>query len=78
MDSFFLWVQNHQLIMGIATPIVLGIITLVAAPAKIAKIGFDLAQWVRHLFGANSEAELKKIVDAFDQGLHSDEQTPKT
>ena len=73
MDALYVWIQAHQLIVGLATPVLLGVIGLVAAPAKIAKMAFDVAQWTRQLFGVAAENELKKIVDAFDQGLHGDE-----
>ena len=73
MDALYQWIQAHQLIMGLATPIVLFLVGLVLVPAKVIKWGFYTSQWIRHFFGAKAEKEFEKAIDEFDQGLHADD-----
>lgn len=73
MTVLYAWIQAHQLIVGIITPIILGGLSLILVPAKVIKWGFLTSQWIRHLFGARAEKEFEQAIDEFDQGLHSDD-----
>jgi hypothetical protein len=73
MDAVYLWIQNHQLIMGLAMPIVLFFFGIICAPAKVIKWGFLTSQFVRRFLGAKAEKEFEQAIDEFEQGLHSDD-----
>ena len=67
------WIQTHQLVVGLATPIALFFFGIVFAPAKVIKWGFWMSQTIRHFFGAKAEKAFENAIDEFDEGLHSDD-----
>jgi hypothetical protein len=68
----FQWIAHNQVIWGVVCTVLAMIIGVVVAPAKMIKLGFTVSQWIRKLFGAKIEKEFEDAIDAFDQGLHSD------
>jgi hypothetical protein len=73
MDLIYQWLQSHQLIVGLATPIFLFLFGIVFAPAKVIKWGFLTSQFIRRFLGAKAEKEFEQAIDEFEQGLHSDD-----
>jgi hypothetical protein len=68
------WISQNQFIWGIISTLIATILGLIIVPAKFIKLGFTVSQWIRHLLGAKAEKEFEEAIDAFDQGLHSDDQ----
>lgn len=74
VQHVFTWIAQNQVIWGIACTILAWVIAHAAFPSKMTKLGFNISQWIRHLFGAKVEKALEDAIDALDQGLHSDNQ----
>jgi uncharacterized membrane protein YeaQ/YmgE (transglycosylase-associated protein family) len=73
LQHLFQWTVQNKVVWGMLLTIILGIIGLVAAPAKVVKLGFNISQFVRKIGGQKAEKLLENIIDELEQGLHSDD-----
>jgi hypothetical protein len=71
-NAIYQWTVNNPFVWGILCTLLTGIVGLVVVPSKCIKLGFAVSQWIRKFFGAKAEKEFEDAIDAFDQGLHSD------
>ncbi len=69
MDTVYQWLMAHQLLVTIVS----SIICLAIPNTVFVKTGFFISQFVRKVAGKKLEEKVEKIVDGFEEGLHSDD-----
>ena len=76
MDQLYTWCIAHPLyctITGIILSIFLSLINL----DKVKIFAFTISQLIRKILGRKVEDKIENIVDAFNAGLHSDNERKK-
>jgi hypothetical protein len=72
MTHVYQWTIQNPFVWGIVCTLLATVLGFVLSPAKFIKFGFTASQFIRRFFGAKVEKEFEDAIDAFDQGLHSD------
>ncbi len=73
LNHFWQWTLNNQVLWGVVSVILLQIITLIAVPAKVVKLGFNLSQFFRKFGGKKWELKYEEFLDELEKGAHSDD-----
>lgn len=76
MEQYYTWCVTHPIpctIAGVILSLVLGLVKV----DKVKMAAFTLSQLIRKTLGAKVEEKFEDIVEAIDEGLHSDNEVKK-
>ena len=71
--QIYTFFHTHPFYTSIVGFVLATIYAIVFHKDKIIALGLNFSQFLRKTFGGKVEKEVESFIDAFDQGLHSDD-----